>query len=131
MVADSGSSSAEDADLDSADQAAAADRSRDLIGRLSRLRAESGFSQAYVARLMRTSQSVVARLESGQHDAQLSTVTRYADALGVSLDFGEDTGTPADAATDPQPGQPARPSARARPGTVAWHMGIIPPGAAP
>jgi repressor LexA len=116
VVADSGSSSAADADLDSADKAAAADRSRDLIGRLSRRRAESGFSQAHVARLMQTSQSVVARLESGQHDAQLSTVTRYADALGVSLDFGEDTGTSADAATDPQPGQPARPSARARPG---------------
>jgi hypothetical protein len=51
---------------------------------------------------MQTSQSAVARLESGQHDAQLSTVTRYAEALGVSLNFGEDTRPSAEAATDPQ-----------------------------
>ena len=41
---------------------------------------------------MQTSQSAVARLESGQHDAQLSTLTRYADALGLSLDLVEDAG---------------------------------------
>jgi repressor LexA len=116
VVADSDSSSAADADLDSADQAAAADRNRDLIDRLSRRRAESGFSQAHVARLMQTSQSAVARLESGQHDAQLSTVTRYADALGLSLNFGEDTGMPTEAATEPQPQQPPPPPAEARPG---------------
>ena len=115
MVADSGSSSAADADLDSPDQAGVADGNRDLIGRLSRRRA-GGFSQAHVARLMQTSQSAVARLESGLHDAQLSTVTRYADALGLSLDFGEDTGTSAEAATDPQLQPSTPPPAGARPG---------------
>ncbi len=92
---------------------------RDLIGRLSRRRAESGVSQAHVARLMQTSQSAVARLESGQHDAQLSTVTRYAEALGLSLNFGEDTGPSAEATADPQPPprqQPPPPPAWARPG---------------
>ncbi len=65
------------------------DRQRELIARLTRRREASGLSQAGVARLMRTSQSAVARLESGQHDVQLSTLTRYAVALGVSLDFVE------------------------------------------
>ena len=116
MVDDSGSSSAADAGLDSADQTAAADRYRDLIGRLSRRRAESGLSQADVARLMQTSQSAVARLESGQHDAQLSTMTRYADALGLSLDFADGTVTSAGTAMEPQPQQPTLPAAGARPG---------------
>jgi repressor LexA len=40
---------------------------------------------------MQTSQSAVARLESGRHDAQLSTLARYAEALGLSLDLVEDT----------------------------------------
>lgn len=44
---------------------------------------------------MQTSQSAVARLESGHHDVQLSTLTRYAAALRLSLDFVEDTGTQA------------------------------------
>jgi repressor LexA len=87
---------------------------RDLIGRLSRRRAEAGFSQAHVARLMQTSQSAVARLESGQHDAQLSTVTRYAEALGLSLSFGEDTGPSAEAATDPPPPAWATPGRKAK-----------------
>src|SRR5260370_15752529 len=38
----------------------------------------SGLSQADVAERMQTSQSAIARLESGQHDAQVSTLARYA-----------------------------------------------------
>ncbi len=49
---------------------------------------------------MQTSQSAVARLESGQHDAQLSTLTRYAEALGLSLDFIADTGTQAEGSSE-------------------------------
>jgi hypothetical protein len=36
---------------------------------------------------MRTSQPAVARLESHQHDPQLSTLARYVTALGLSLEF--------------------------------------------
>jgi len=58
-----------------------------LIARLVDRRITSGLSQAEVARRMQTSQSAVARLESRQHDAQLSTLTRYAEAVGMSLDL--------------------------------------------
>ncbi len=68
-------------------------RQRELIARLTRRRAASGLSQAGVARLMHTSQSAVARLESGQHDAQFSTLTRYVEALGLSLDVVERAAT--------------------------------------
>ena len=89
-MAGSGSSAA--ADRDSCSQADAVAQQRELIARLSRRRVASGLSQARVARLMQTSQSAVARLESGQHDARLSTLTRWAEALGLSLDLVEDAG---------------------------------------
>ncbi len=38
---------------------------------------------------MGTSQPAVARLESGRHDVQLSTVSKYAEALGLSLGLVE------------------------------------------
>jgi repressor LexA len=54
---------------------------------------------------MQTSQSAVARLESGQHDVQLSTLTRYAEALGLSLGLAEGTRTRARVASaDPEVG---------------------------
>jgi predicted transcriptional regulator len=37
---------------------------------------------------MGTSQSAVARLEAGQGDIRLSTLRRYAGALGHELQFG-------------------------------------------
>lgn len=36
---------------------------------------------------MGTSQSALARMESGRTDLRLSTVARFADALGVDLTF--------------------------------------------
>jgi len=90
-MATSGAGSSANADPDPAEQADAAADERELIARLARARAASGLSQARVAELMQTSQSAVARLESGRHDAQLSTLARYAEALGLSLDFVEDT----------------------------------------
>jgi repressor LexA len=62
-------------------------RSRELITSLARRRTALGLSQAEVARRMNTSQAAVARLESHRHDAQLSTLSRYAAALGLSVDF--------------------------------------------
>jgi repressor LexA len=87
-----GSGSGAAPDRDSGSQADAVAQQRELIARLSRRRVASGLSQARVARLMQTSQSAVARLESGQHDTQLSTLARYADVLGLSLDLVEDAG---------------------------------------
>jgi repressor LexA len=105
--ADSGSSSSADADRDSDSQPDAAARQRELVARLSRRRVASGLSQARVADLMQTSQSVIARLESGQHDAALSTVARYAGALGLSLSFVED-GEAQERGSGPGPGTGAR-----------------------
>jgi repressor LexA len=115
------SSSAAEADLESGDQADAAAGEGGLIGRLTRRRAESGLSQARVAELMQTSQSAVARLESGRHDAQLSTVIRYAQALGFALDLVEGTasqaggpsGGPAAGAAQTSPGREPRDSGAA------------------
>jgi predicted DNA-binding transcriptional regulator YafY/transcriptional regulator with XRE-family HTH domain len=74
-----------DADLADQDKDAAAQR-RELVAQLARRRRADGLSQADVASRMQTSQSAVARLESGRHDTQLSTLARYAETLGLSLD---------------------------------------------
>jgi predicted transcriptional regulator len=64
-----------------------ADRRRDLAADLVAMRQELGLSQTEVAARMRTSQSAVARLESGDADVKLSTLERYAAALGQQLDW--------------------------------------------
>ena len=46
-------------------------------------RARAGLSQAEVAQRMGTTQSVVARLESGRRPPSLRTVRRYAQAVGA------------------------------------------------
>ena len=52
-----------------------------LIGELLRARAQAKLSQAQVARRMGTSQSAVARMESG-HAPSLSSLRKYARAVG-------------------------------------------------
>ena len=52
-----------------------------------RARRESELSQTEIAARMGTSQSAVARLESGELDARLSTLERYAAALGRTVDW--------------------------------------------
>jgi transcriptional regulator with XRE-family HTH domain len=54
---------------------------RDLIGQ----RQAAGLSQTEVAARMGTSQSAVARLESGATDARASTLERYAAAIGGEI----------------------------------------------
>lgn len=78
-------------------QVQAARRNRELIAMLARWRSGLGLSQAECARRMRTSQPAVARLESHQHDVQLSTLARYVTALGLTLHFvltDSDSGSP-------------------------------------
>lgn len=64
-----------------------ADRRRALADGLAARRTEIGLSQTEVAARMGTSQSAVARLESGEADVRLSTLDRYVAALGERLDW--------------------------------------------
>ena len=59
----------------------------ELIDRLSELRRSRGLSQTEVAARMGTSQSALARLESGQADVRVSTLARYAAALDADIGF--------------------------------------------
>jgi transcriptional regulator with XRE-family HTH domain len=59
----------------------------ELIERLVALRRARGLSQTEVAARMGTSQSALARLESGLSDVRLSTILRYASALDASVGF--------------------------------------------
>jgi predicted transcriptional regulator len=65
----------------------AAARRRAVIEELAAARREQGLSQTVVAARMDTSQSVVARLESGSVDVRLSTLERYAAAVGRAVDL--------------------------------------------
>jgi len=66
---------------------AAAAHRRELVRELVALRASQGLSQTAVAERMGTSQPVVARLEAGDLDSRISTLERYADAVGVELEI--------------------------------------------
>jgi transcriptional regulator with XRE-family HTH domain len=63
------------------------DRRRALITELVTARKERGLSQTEIAAQMGTSQSAVARLERGDIDVRLSTLERYAAALGQTVDY--------------------------------------------
>jgi transcriptional regulator with XRE-family HTH domain len=62
-------------------------RRRELAAELVDRRRAAGLSQTEVAARMGTSQSAVARLESGEADVRLSTLDRYVAALGQELEF--------------------------------------------
>ncbi len=63
----------------------AALKTRRLLRDLAERRRQSGLSQTVVAARMGTSQSALARLESGESDPRISTVERYARAIGEEL----------------------------------------------
>lgn len=63
-----------------------AERQRELGAELAVRRQSLGLTQTEVAARMGTSQSAVARLESGALDVRLSTLARYAAALGDDVD---------------------------------------------
>jgi transcriptional regulator with XRE-family HTH domain len=62
----------------------AEDRGR-LVRELAEQRQAAGLSQTEVAARMGTSQSAVARLESGTGDVRASTLERYAAAVGGQI----------------------------------------------
>lgn len=84
---------------------------RRLLKELAEHRVALGLSQTVVAARMGTSQSVVARLESGEVDARLSTVERYAAALGHRLEWRLSEGKPPLPPPEPpsRPGEPDHP----------------------
>jgi transcriptional regulator with XRE-family HTH domain len=63
-----------------------AQRRRRVIDELVAARRAGGLSQTVVAARMGTSQSVIGRLESGTIDVRLSTLERYAAAVGRDLE---------------------------------------------
>lgn len=64
------------------------ERRRPLVASLVARRRELGLSQTEVAARMGTSQPAVARLESGAADVRLTTLERYAAAVGRRLELG-------------------------------------------
>jgi transcriptional regulator with XRE-family HTH domain len=72
-----------------------ADDRRRLLAELVERRRAQGLSQTAVAARMQTSQSAVARLEGGDGDLRVSTLERYAAALGQRIDWRlSDPGSP-------------------------------------
>ena len=65
----------------------AARERRALMKALAERRRTLRLSQTQVAASMGTSQSVVARLESGEVDARLSTVDRFAEAVAAKVEW--------------------------------------------
>jgi ribosome-binding protein aMBF1 (putative translation factor) len=70
----------------------AAVRTRKILKELSIRRHELGLSQTVVAARMGTSQSALARLEAGEIDPRISTVERYALAVGEDLALRKNSG---------------------------------------
>lgn len=65
----------------------AAERRRQLLGALAERRRQREQSQTAVAAAMQSSQSSIARLETSATDARLSTLDRYAHALGYRVEY--------------------------------------------
>ena len=59
-----------------------------LLDEFLKARSEQGLTQAQVAEKIGTTQSAVARMESGKgkHSPSLATLSRYAEALGCRLE---------------------------------------------
>ena len=59
-----------------------------LVDEFLKARTSQGLTQAQVAEKIGTTQSAVARMESGRgrHSPSLATLTKYADALGCNLE---------------------------------------------
>ena len=78
---------------------AAAEERLAIMRRLKAARKAARLSRAAVAARMGTSKSAVARLEGGALDARISTVVRFAAAVGVRLEIaGAPAGPPRKAA---------------------------------
>lgn len=77
----------------------AEDRGR-LVRDLAEQRQAAGLSQTEIAARMGTSQSAVARLESGTADVRASTLERYAAAIGGQITWKLDRPAQAEGASE-------------------------------
>ncbi len=57
----------------------------EIAGELIAARAKSGLTQEELAARMGTTQSAVARIESGRHIPSMKTITRYAEATATRV----------------------------------------------
>jgi transcriptional regulator with XRE-family HTH domain len=62
-------------------------RRQQLMAELAERREAAGLTQTQVAARMGTSQSAVARLELAAADVRMSTLQRYAAAIGAELEW--------------------------------------------
>lgn len=60
----------------------------ELSRRLISFRVKNNLSQSALAERCGTTQSAIARLESGEHEPRLETLTKVANALGAKLTVG-------------------------------------------
>ena len=81
-------------------------RRRALADDLAARRVALGLTQTEVAARMGTSQSAVARMETGGSDLRLSTVERYAAAVGAIVDWSLRSGTDGGGVGDAGTGDP-------------------------
>jgi helix-turn-helix protein len=86
---------------------AAALERRELARELAARRRAAGLTQIQIAQRMKTSQGQVVRFEAGA-DCRLSTVARYAAALGQKVSWHLEPAAPA---RTPRRGRPAKASA--------------------
>ena len=93
---------------------------RRLVAGLTAQRRSAGLSQTEVAARMGTSQSAVARLETGDADVRVSTLERYAAAVGSQVAWLART----------QPGVAADPAAPGPAGPGSIGPGVTGPGLA-
>lgn len=88
---------------------------RELLRTLATERQAAGITQTELAAVLGTSQGQVARLESGNADAKLSTISRLAAALGKTIEFTVTDTPPATRRTRNPTGSKRRPVAARTP----------------
>jgi len=79
---------------------------RRLVADLTAQRRSAGLSQTEVAARMGTSQSAVARLETGDADVRVSTLERYAAAIGSQVAWQARTGSAEPGSAPPGSAEP-------------------------
>src|SRR5215467_2175673 len=97
---------------------------RRLVADLTAQRRSAGLSQTEVAARMGTSQSAVARLETGDADVRVSTLERYAAAIGNQVAWQARPGSAEPGSAQPGSAQPGS----VQPGPVQRKS--APPGSA-